>query len=254
MLRRPEIGLLFLLFLAAPVLAHQPILLDARRATPGLRLEMHELQQFTPALSPKYQLKAFGFPPGSKVLLWAKEFDHTVRQMGSVFEVVKSGSVLEAKSIRGNSRRRLEDLVFEPGSYPQGAVWEVALVSVDRKLQAYAKAIPDPISARDGTCELTLQLVSHRGEKFLVSGSGFIAGDEVTVESRYGGRISEKRVRISTAGLLPPQVLLHVSRSGDDSAGYKVKGRSCDVEVEYKWGDAALKRQHPMMKTTSAGF
>ena len=244
MLRRLEIGLLFLLFPAVSVLAHQPILLDARRATPGLRLEMRELQQFTPALSPKYQLKAFGFPPGNKVLLWAKEFDHTVRQMGSVFEVVKSGSVLEAKSIRGTRRRRLEDLVFEPGSYPQGALWEMALVSVDRKLQAYAKAIPYPISARDGTCELTLQLVSHRGEKFLVSGSGFIPDDEVTVKSHYAGRMNEKRVRISTEGLLPPQVLLHVSRSGDATALYRVKGRACDVEVGYKWGDAALKRKH----------
>jgi hypothetical protein len=83
----------------------------------------------------------------------------------------------------------------------------VALISLDRKLQAFAKAIPHPASARDGTCEIALQLVSHRRDKFLASGSGFVPGDNLLTESRYAGRVIEKRVRISAEGLLPPQVL-----------------------------------------------
>ena len=107
---------------------------------------------------------------------------------------------------------------FGPGPYPRGALWEVALISVDRKLQAFAKAIPHPISVRDGTCEIALQLVSHRGEKFLASGSGFVPGDILITESRYAGRVIEKRLRISADGLLPPQVILHGATGSDRRA------------------------------------
>ena len=119
----------------------------------------------------------------------------------------------------------------------------MALVSVDRKLQAFAKAIPYPITASDGQCSVSLELVSHRGEKFLAAGSGFLPGDEVITESRYAGRVIEKRVRTSAEGSLPPQVLLHASVNTDRQARYSVKGRSCDVAVDYEWGEPALVRR-----------
>ena len=119
----------------------------------------------------------------------------------------------------------------------------MALISVDRKLQAFAKAIPHPISVRDGTCEIALQLVSHRGEKFLASGSGFVPGDILITESRYAGRVIEKRLRISAGGLLPPQVILHGATGSDRRASYAVKGRSCEITVAYLWGEPALSRR-----------
>jgi hypothetical protein len=128
--------------------------------------------------------------------------------------------------IRTVGRDGWDHMSFGPGPYPRGALWQVALISLDRKLQAFAKAIPHPASARDGTCEIALQLVSHRGDKFLASGSGFVPGDNLLTESRYAGRVIEKRVRISAEGLLPPQVLLHCAVGFDHGAHYAVKGRS----------------------------
>lgn len=192
----------------------------------------------------RYRLEAFGFPRGVKLLLWAKEFDHSVHQLfPAVFQADKFCRVFARNADQDGRPRRLDHMSFGPGPYPRGALWQVALISLDRKLQAFAKAIPHPASARDGTCEIALQLVSHRGDKFLASGSGFVPGDNLLTESRYAGRVIEKRVRISAEGLLPPQVLLHRAVGFDHGAHYAVKGRSCAMAVEYNWGEPALSRR-----------
>jgi hypothetical protein len=95
--------------------------------------------------------------------------------------------------------------------------------------------------ARDGPCTLTLELVSHRGERFLASGAGFAPGEDAVVESVYAGRVSRRQRRVSADGRLAPEVLTHVALSADHSARYSVKGRSCEVALEYEWGGPALR-------------
>jgi hypothetical protein len=237
-------GLFFLIACCNQAFAHERIVLDSRHASPGIRLEMQLLPPTVTEPDARYRLEAFGFPRGVKLLLWAKEFDHSIHQLvASIFQVDKSGNVMASNADRDGQPRPLDQMSFGPGPYPRGALWEVALISVDRKLQAFVKAIPHPISVRDGTCEIALQLVSHRGEKFLASGSGFVPGDNLLTESRYAGRVIEKRVRISAEGLLPPQVLLHRAVGFDHGAHYAVKGRSCAMAVEYNWGEPALSRR-----------
>jgi hypothetical protein len=234
---------IFSLLTAGIASAHEPKLLDARRATPGLRLEILAVDESMASPEAKYRLQAYGFPKGVKVLVWAREFDHTIHQLASLFEIDKSGNIVESKSSSVVRPQKLDEMTFGPGSYPRGALWEVALVSVDRRLQAYAKAIPYPISARDGTCEIELQLVSHRGEKYLVTGSGFVPNEEIVTESRYAGRVVEKRLRVSAEGLLPSLVVLHSATVRDHQARYMVKGRSCKTAVDYLWGELAIRRR-----------
>jgi hypothetical protein len=87
-----------------------------------------------------------------------------------------------------------------------------------------------------------LELVSHRGQRFLASGSGFVPGDDVVVESRYAGRVQRSQRRVSVEGLLPPDVVSHAAAGSDRSARYSVKGRSCHVTIEYEWGEQAFQR------------
>jgi hypothetical protein len=233
-----------LLLGAVSAVAHEPILLDSRRATPGLHLELIELPSASPAdTDRRYRLRASGLPVGAMFSVWTKDFGHSFHEIASGFAVDPSGTLLSVDADASVGRQRLDEVVIGPGPYPPGAIWEVALVSADRTLTAFAKVIPRPIVARDGSCTLSLQLVSHRGERFMASGDGFAPGDEVLIESRVAGRVSQKRQRVSADGRLRPDVLSHGGIGDGRSARYAVTGRTCAVAVEYEWGEPALTRR-----------
>jgi hypothetical protein len=240
MMRYPGVvGLLLLV--AAPAVAHEPILLDSRRATPGLLLELLEIPPASPAeAGPRYRLRASGLPPGVVFNVFTKDFGHSFHETTSGFATDPSGIPVSVDADASGRRRQLDEMVVVPGPYPRGAIWEVALVSADRTVTAFAKVIPHPIRAQDGPCILTLQLVSHRGERFLASGQGFAPGDEVGIEWRVAGRVTHKRQRVSADGRLRPDVISHGAIGSDRSARYAVTGRSCAVALEYEWGEPAL--------------
>ncbi len=248
----------FLLLWASQAMAHELTLLDDRRPTPDLRLELTALPSTTTPASatPRYRLRAFGLPRGVVFGVWARDFGHSFHEVATGFQMDGSG-VMVSNELDGASwiRRwwrwlvngqpqRLDEMALDPGPYyPRGAVWEVALASVDRTLTTFAKVIPYPITARDGACTVSLELASRRGDRFIASGAGFDPGDEVLAESRYSERIIQRWWRISPEGLLPPDVILHGANSTGHSARYAVKGRSCNVVVEYEWGKPALSRR-----------
>jgi hypothetical protein len=252
-------GLVSLLLLwASQAMAHEMALLDGRRPTPGLRLELTELPSTTTPSSatPRYRLHAFGLPRGVVFGVWTRDFGHSFHEVATGFQMDGSG-VMVSNELDGASwgwrwwrwlvksqPQRLDEMALGPGpSYPRGAVWEVALASVDQTLTALAKVIPYPITARDGACTVSLELASRRGDRFVTSGAGFDPGDEVITESRYAERMIRKRWRISPEGLLPPDVILHGASGTDHSARYAVKARSCDVVIEYEWSKPALSRR-----------
>lgn len=225
---------------ASPVYAGHPgVDIDARRATPGLRLELREIAP-TVQSAKRYRLHLVGYPRGVIFNVFTKNFTHSFEEAASGFQVDRSGNLVSSKLVWS---QRLDEIAFEPGPYPRGAVWEVALVSADRELSAFGKVIPHPIAASDGPCILSLELVSQRGERFLASGVGFMAGDEVSAESHYAGRVFQQRRRISPEGFLPPQLVSHAASGADRKARYTVKGRSCQVAIDYEWGEPALIRR-----------
>jgi hypothetical protein len=212
--------------------------IDARFATPGLRLEAIELHSVGASSSKRYRLRAEGFPEGVIFRVYTRHFEHAFEEAASGFKVDRATGDLVANE--GGRPQRLGQMVLEPGPYPRGAIWEIALVSADRRLSAYAKVVPYPIVARDGDCVLTLELVSRRGLRFLASGTGFPPGDEVTTESIYAGRSVQQRRHVSSEGRLEAQVISHASTDADRSARYGVRSRRCAVAIDYEWGEAAL--------------
>lgn len=228
---------------ALSVSAHDPFKLDARRAAPGdIRLALIEWPRATVPATVRYRLQATGVPRGVIFSVFAKDFAHTFHKVASGFQVDESGNMVASESSEAGQLRRLDEMVLEPGPYPLGAPWEVALVSADHAFRAFAKVIPYPITARNGPCTISLELVSHRGERFIASGTGFPPEEDVITELRYAGRVIQKQRRISPEGLLPPDVVSHGASGTDRSAHYAVKDHSCDVAVEYEWGEPALSR------------
>jgi hypothetical protein len=238
------VGLVLLTLVGVlPALAHDPFVLDARRAAPnGVRLELTELPSAVPESRVKYRLTANGLPQGVTFGLFSKDFSHSFHEVATGFKVDETGSFVSTEIRNGGRYLRFDDIVLEPGPYPKGAAWEVALVSADRAIRAFAKVIPYPITSRDRTCSVSLELVSQRGDRFIATGSGFAPEEDIITESQYSGRIIQKQKRVSPEGVLPGDVISLGARGSDRSARYIVKGQSCEVILEYQWGEPAIIR------------
>lgn len=230
---------LLVLWSAAVAARHGSGVLDPRRATPGIRLALVELP--SPPGTGKYRLRAEGVPRGVRFDIWTKDFGQPFKEAFSGFRMDEAGELV---SVGGSGRpRRLEDIALDPGPYPKGAVWMVALASDDHKLSAFAKVIPHPIAARDRACSMSLELISLHGNRFLASGTGFAPGEEVDIELRSAGQATHRKLRVSAEGFLPPDVVSHGGVSADLSASYAVKALSCGTAIEYEWGEPALRRR-----------
>jgi hypothetical protein len=223
----------FLLLCASLATAHEPIFLDARRATPGLHLDLTELPSNTPSgsTSVKYRLRASGLPRGVVFGVWAKDFGHSFHEVAGGFRMNEFGGMVSSELdgagqvwrwlrwIVGGRLRRLDELVLDPGLYyPRGAVWEVALASVDLTLTTFAKVILRPITDRDGPCTVSLELVSRRGDRFIASGAGFAPDEDIVTELWYAGRMIQKRQRVSAEGKLLSDVISHGASGTDHRA------------------------------------
>jgi hypothetical protein len=226
---------------ASSALAGHPGSLDLnpRQATAGLRLELQEVNAGGDGLPKKYRLRAPDYPRGIEFNVYTKDFSDSFTEVASGFRVDDTGSLVSSNSVRP---RRLQDLELSPGPYPRGAVWEVAIASADRSVTAFTRTIPRPISARHGTCSLSLELLPPRGDRFLVTGSGFPAGDYVLTEFKIEGRLEQKQRKIAMDGQLPRHVITHAAIGIDRRARYSVKSQGCETNIDYEWGELALRR------------
>src|SRR5215467_4238332 len=241
MLRSAGLALILVLC-AIPASAHDAYLLDARRATPGPRVELVELPATSVSSEKRYRLQvAPGLPRDVGFGVFTRPFDHGYHEVESGFQVDESGTLVAPGD--GGARRRLDDLVLAPGRYPPGAVWEVALVSSDRAIRLFARVIPHPLTAAQGGCKLSLELASYLGDRFLAFGSGFPPGEEVQTEQSYSGRQIRKPLRVSADGTLASDPITHRAMGADRSARYTVKARTCEVSIAYDWGEPALTRR-----------
>jgi hypothetical protein len=218
---------LTLAWAAAADARHSNAVLDPRHATPGVNLDLVEVPRSAPGDAVKYRLRVTGLPPAPAFGVWTKSF-------GRDFREVVSGLRPDASGV-------LDRLELDPGVYPRGAAWWVAIASDDHKIAAFARVIPYPIAARDGACSLSLELISLFGNRFAATGAGFPPGEDVDIESHASGTVSRKRQRVSADGRFPLDVIMHGTVATDTVARYTVKARGCAPTVEYRWGESALK-------------
>lgn len=199
---------------------HSSMTLDPRRATPGMSLELVEAARSAAGDAVKYRLRVKGLPEGRAFGVWTKSFG---RDFSEVVPALR------------------DDIELDPGPYPRGAAWWVAIASEDQNTTAFARVVPYPIAARDGSCSISLELISLYGNRFIALGAGFAPGEEVEIETRASGKASRKRQRVDPDGRLPLDVVEHGTLSADTVARYAVKARTCAPAVEYRWGESALK-------------
>jgi hypothetical protein len=108
----------------------------------------------------------------------------------------------------GRSFKNLvEPLFLSADDYSKGQPFDVALVSTDETIKAYAKVIPFPIEAEEGRCRLWVELASPKADGFLIQGEGFEPDEEVTTTSRSNGEVLEGTHKVPPDGKLFAVVL-----------------------------------------------
>src|SRR5580765_2824890 len=118
MFRRIGLASAFLLCVSA-VSAHDAFVLDARRQTPGPRLELIEIPATGASGGEKYRLHVEpGLARGVIFGVFTKPFDHAFHDVASGFQLDESGDLVSQEA---GAKRRLDDMTFGPGPYPLGA-------------------------------------------------------------------------------------------------------------------------------------
>jgi hypothetical protein len=238
---RIGIAAVLLAWSAGVAARHSSAVLDPRKATPGIRIELVELPRLAPSYTARYRLRAEGVPQGVGFGVWTKNFAGSFQEALPGFTLDQSGALVSVD--KSGKTLRLDEKVLEPGPYLKGAAWTVALASDDHKLSAFARVIPYPIGARDGNCAVSLELVSVHGDRFITTGTGFAPGEDVDIELRYSGRVTRKKQRVTGDGRLDADLLSLGAANPDPTARLAVKATSCQLAVEYEWGEPALKRR-----------
>src|SRR2546427_12817101 len=127
-----------------PTSAHEPVLLDPNRATPGVRLELVEVPLATTGSeAPGYRLAVAGLPTWVVFSVWTKHFGHSFHEeLHSGFRVDETGQLVLVQRGGVDGPRYLDQMVFQPEAYPRGANWQLAGDSGDQTIQACATVIP----------------------------------------------------------------------------------------------------------------
>lgn len=130
--------------------------------------------------------------------------------------------------------------------FARGEWIRVILVSTDETVRAQATFVPWPIQARQGTCHVSIRLMSRRGTMFAATGEGFRPGESVMIESKFDKSV---RSSVSTVGLdgslpyivLDPPQLKKFRKRDDHVAQFSVVGQDCALKIDYNWGPAAAR-------------
>jgi len=238
---RVALAAVVLAWTAAAQARHSNAVLDTRRATPGVSVDLVELPRTASRDAAKYRLRVTGMPAGMAFGVWTRSFGRDFVEVLSGLRPDASGVLMFGEG--AGARQRLDDMEFDPGPYPRGAAWWVAVASEDHKVAAFARVVPYPIVARDGSCSISLELISLHGGRFIAIGDGFTPGEDVNIELHASSTVSRKRERVPPDGRLPLDVITHGTLGNDTVARYVVKARACAPSVEYNWGQSAIKDQ-----------
>lgn len=219
-------------------------------SSPGVVFVLEETARTTLADTTQevtYRMSASGFPQGKTYSLWFKRIGEESKRLVNKLYVDDSG-VMIAQELRPGI-----DVPFLPAPlaevlpltldhFQPGEPVSLSLVSEDKQIKGYGKAIPVPIEDRDGSCHLYLELITPDRMTYAAWGTGFAPNEELMTESLSNGElIRSKRSAESDGGFL--QIVLPATKpKSQGSATFSVTGTSCSLLVKYDWGRSHLKK------------
>ena len=198
-----------------------------------------------------YHVESSGFPAGKTYSLWMMlSGDHKTRFLLSGYLANATGAlVCPGQSqpgdppVKGSHCYPLERALLDVDNYHKGEPVDFAIVSTDGTVRAYARAYPFPIQAQDGNCTLQVELENTKFTSFVIRGTGFEPGENVTTSSSFGGDPTAGTQLASAVGEFAAHVDADLPGKNSGSATFAATGKSCHLAVAYEWGKAAKEVQ-----------
>jgi len=204
-----------------------------------------------------YHLETSGFPVEKSYTVWMKQSgDQKIVRFITGYSADASGKLVcppESQPTASNSSdlpipcaklsMPLEQFPFGIRNYHKGEALDLALVSTDGTVRAFAHAYPFPIWAQDGKCSLTVELQDPEGKFFTVLGEGFDLGEKVKISATSGKEIKEDSQQASPDGQLRALLAPRVIGKESGFATFTAIGNSCHPTVTFEWGKRAMKIQ-----------
>jgi len=228
-------------------------------ATPNVRLDLKEADRkkgdgFTKIV---YHLETSGFLAEKTYTVWMKQsVDQKIVPFISGYSTDASGKLVcppesqPSASVTGDMPipcaklpMPLEQFPFSIRHYHKGEPLNLAVISTDGVVRAFASAYPFPIQARDGKCSLTVELKDIKGNLFMIRGEGFDPGETVKAVSTSGNEEIDHSQQASPQGEISTLLLPGVKGKQSGLVSFTATGASCRSSVTFEWGRAAMKIQ-----------
>ncbi len=204
---------------------------DHTFASPGTSLSADVLQTMSgpPNGMVVISIKASGFSDAAATLaLWQKT--------GGQFQKLKPGILADGtvQIIPGVDSMML-------GGYIRGQSFNIALVDEATNKRAHAKVTPFPITAEgDGGCKASAEVVTKSGLVWLITLSGYGAGEQVRITSVAKKETLTDDVAASGTGEIAFPIL-YPKRSKRNAQVTADGSRGCSVSLDFAIGKSALK-------------
>ena len=204
---------------------------DSGFSSPGTSLSIDVVQTISPPPNGMItvSIKSTGFAEGASTLaLW--------HQTDGQFYKRKPGILAD-----GTVQFVLGIDAMMLGDYIRGQSFDIALVDEATKKRAQAKITPFPITAEgDGGCEAGAEVVTKSGLVWLLTLTGYGAGEQVRIKSAAKKETLTHYVAASGTGEIAFPILYPKRSQG--IAKITAKGsRGCNVSLDFAIGKSALK-------------
>ncbi len=117
----------------------------------------------------------------------------------------------------------------------KGEPYRVALVSQDYRVAIVI--VPDPITATDKGCTLSVERLLPRFEVAFFSGSGFPANAEVSFDGESYGEKHTVKTRTDSDGNLKFAILPAVTGHNQGTTTVRTVGLGCSPSLRFDWGN-----------------
>lgn len=204
---------------------------NSTTGTPGAELRAQVVVRHEHAVL--YEFGARGVPTNKTYALWAKWLDGNQVRIPRNLVIDRSTHLLIG----------LKPVIVNINHMFRGEPVEYQLISRDRKIRAFTRAVPFPLEATgQGNCRLTFELLSENGLMFFGKGQGFSPREEIKSKSVSGTEVLRAPLHASKDGSFAVEVLPGVIGKAGGLARFSAVGKACSVTLHYRWG-AAMQRQ-----------